>query len=57
MSSAFRDNQRKTKGVGRIAARVMEQLDAREPLTMRSLIDICPAAVGSDQLNQRELRA
>ena len=36
---AFRQNRRKTKGVGRIAARVIEQLVARQPLTMRSLID------------------
>ena len=36
---AFRHNRRKTKGVGRIAARVIEQLVARQPLTMRSLID------------------
>ena len=37
---AFRHNRRKTKGVGRIAARVIEQLVARPPLTMRSLIDL-----------------
>ena len=36
---AFRHNRRKTKGVGRIAARVIERLVARGPLTMRSLID------------------
>ena len=36
---AFRQNRRRTKGVGRIAARVIEQLVARPPLTMRSLID------------------
>ena len=36
---AFRHNRRKTKGVGRIAARVIEQLVARGPLTMRKLID------------------
>ena len=36
---AFRQNRRKTKGVGRIAARVIEQLVARKPLTMRLLID------------------
>ena len=35
----FRHNRRKTNGVGRIAARVIEQLVARQPLTMRSLID------------------
>ena len=36
---AFRHNRRKTNGVGRIAARVIESLVARPPLTMRSLID------------------
>jgi transposase-like protein len=36
---AFRYNRRKTAGVGRIAARVIEQLVVREPLTMRTLID------------------
>jgi transposase-like protein len=36
---AFRQNRRKTKGVGRIAARVIEQLVAHPPRTMRSLID------------------
>jgi hypothetical protein len=36
---AFRHNRRKTNGVGRIAARVIEQLVARRPLTMRQLID------------------
>jgi transposase-like protein len=36
---AFRQNRRKTKGVGRIAARVIERLVARPPLTMRLLID------------------
>ncbi len=36
---AFRHNRRRTKGVGRIAARVIERLVARQPLTMRSLID------------------
>ena len=36
---AFRHNRRKTNGVGRIAARVIEQLVARPPLTMRKLID------------------
>jgi transposase-like protein len=36
---AFRHNRRKTKGVGRIAARVIEQLVTRQPLTMRSMID------------------
>ena len=39
---AFRHNRRKTKGVGRIAARVIEQLVVRGPLTMRTLIDATP---------------
>ena len=39
---AFRHNRRKTNGVGRIAARVIEQLVARGPLTMRKLIDQTP---------------
>jgi len=39
---AFRHNRRKTVGVGRIAARVIERLVAREPLTMRKLIDQTP---------------
>ena len=36
---AFRHNRRKTNGVGRIAARVIESLVARPPMTMRQLID------------------
>ncbi len=36
---AFRHNRRKTNGVGRIAARVIESIVAHEPLTMRALID------------------
>ena len=36
---AFRHNRRKTKGVGRIAARVLEQLVIRPPRTMRMLVD------------------
>jgi transposase-like protein len=36
---AFRHNRRRTNGVGRIAARVIEQLVIRQPLTMRSQID------------------
>jgi Zn ribbon nucleic-acid-binding protein len=36
---AFRHNRRKTNGVGRIAARVIEQLVARQPLPMRKIID------------------
>ena len=36
---AFRHNRRKTNGVGRIAARVIEQLVVREPLPMRKIID------------------
>jgi len=39
---AFRHNRRKTKGVGRIAARVIEQLVAHGSLTMRMLIDQTP---------------
>ena len=36
---AFRHNRRKTNGVGRIAARVIEKLVAHPPMTMRQLID------------------
>ena len=36
---AFRHNRRKTIGVGRIAARVIESLVARPPRTMRQIID------------------
>ena len=36
---AFRYNRRKTAGVGRIAARVIEQLVARKPLTTHQLIN------------------
>ncbi len=36
---AFRHNRRKTKGVGRIAARVIEQLVTGPPRTMRALVD------------------
>ena len=36
---AFRHNRRKTNGVGRIAARVIENLVASGPLPMRKLID------------------
>jgi transposase-like protein len=36
---AFRHNRRKTNGVGRIAARVIESLVARSPMTMRQIID------------------
>src|SRR5204863_508783 len=35
---AFRFNRRKTNGVGRIAARTIEQLVTRPPLTMKMLI-------------------
>src|SRR5262249_46338493 len=35
---AFRFNRRKPNGVGRIAARTIEQLVARPPLTMKMLI-------------------
>src|SRR5512134_2636442 len=36
---AFRHNRRKTNGVGRIAARVIEKLVAHRPRTMRQIID------------------
>jgi hypothetical protein len=36
---AFCHNRRKTNCVGRIAARVIESLIAKPPLTMRNLID------------------
>ena len=36
---AFRHNRRKTIGVGRIAARVIESLVAKPPRTMRRIID------------------
>jgi transposase-like protein len=36
---AFRHNRRKTRGVARIAARVIESLVATPPLTMRKIID------------------
>ncbi len=36
---AFRHNRRKTNGVGRIAARVIEQLVASTPLPMQKIID------------------
>lgn len=36
---AFRHNRRKTNGVGRIAARVIEQLVVLRPLPMRKIID------------------
>jgi len=36
---AFRHNRRKTNGVGRIAARVIEKLVAHPPRTMRQIID------------------
>ena len=36
---AFRHNRRKTNGVGRIAARVIESLVAKPPMTMRKLVD------------------
>jgi hypothetical protein len=34
----FRFNRRKTNGIGRIAVRTIEQLVARPPLTMKTLI-------------------
>jgi len=36
---AFRYNRRKTKGVGRLVARCLENMLARAPMTMRQLID------------------
>ena len=36
---AFRHNRRKTSGVVRIAARIIESLVARPPLTMRQIVD------------------
>jgi hypothetical protein len=36
---AFRHNRRKTNDLDRIAARVIESLVARPPLTMRKIID------------------
>ena len=36
---AFRYNRRKTKGVGRIASRVLENLVTAKPMSMRQLID------------------
>ena len=36
---AFRYNRRKTKGVGRIAARVLENLVTCQPMFMRQLIN------------------
>lgn len=36
---AFRHNRRKTKGVGRIAARTLQQLVVCTPMTMRMLVD------------------
>jgi transposase-like protein len=35
----FRHNRRKTKGVGRIAARLIEAIVLRPPLTMRAVVD------------------
>jgi transposase-like protein len=55
---AFRHNRRKTKGVERIAARVIEQLVTRGPLTMRMVIDQTPRCrwFASDQCATPELR-
>jgi Zn ribbon nucleic-acid-binding protein len=36
---AFRWNRRKTKGVGRISARTIENLVAHKPMTMRDIVD------------------
>ena len=38
----FRHNRRKTKGVGRIAARLIESLLVRGPITMRAIVDQTP---------------
>jgi transposase-like protein len=35
----FRHNRRRTKGVGRIAARLIESLMIKSPLTMRAIVD------------------
>jgi len=35
---AFRHNRRKTKGVGRLVARCLENMLSRQPITMRQLI-------------------
>jgi transposase-like protein len=51
---AFRHNRRKTKGVTRVAARVIEQLVVRAPRTMHKIIDEatpCPR-FNSDQAEQ-----
>ena len=40
---AFRYNRRKTKGVGRLVARCLENMIAKPPLTLRQLVhDTCP---------------
>ena len=39
---AFRHNRRKTNATARIAARVIDSLVARPPMTMRNLIDGTP---------------
>jgi hypothetical protein len=44
---AFRHNRRKTNGVGRFAARIIERLVARQQLTMRSLIDDTTRCLGN----------
>ena len=36
---AFRHNRRKTNGIGRIAARLIESLVVKPPLTMRAIVD------------------
>ncbi len=48
---AFRHNRRKTKGVGRIVARVNEQLVVHKPIPMRTPIDATQRCrwFGSDQ--------
>ena len=51
---AFRHNRRKTNGVGRIAARVIEKLVAHPPRTMRQIIDEPGAAHGLHQIRRRQ---
>ena len=36
---SFRYNRRKTKGIGRLVARCLENMITQPPLTMRQLID------------------
>ena len=54
---AFRHNRRKTNGVGRIDARVIEQLVALQPLPMRKITDETRRCrwFGSGQLRKQQL--